>query len=233
MRHSPISGVVLTNGEVDAVAGLLSLREGSPFTLYAHERVLTILKTNSIFDVLNEKNVRRVPIAVDKAFEPVLPEGAASGLEILPFAVPGKSAWYLDGKPHPAGEDRPGDTIGLRITEKRTGAQFYFIAACGEVTADLKRRIAGAALVFFDGTLWRDDEMIALGLSTKTGQGMGHISMSGAQGAIAALADLDIRRKIFLHINNSNPALMNGSQERKIVESAGWEIASDGMEIVL
>src|ERR1700710_653175 len=77
-RHSPICGVILTNGEIDAVAGLLSMREGSPFTIYAHERVLAILRSNSIFNVLSEKNVRRHPIAVDQAFEPALPDGSPS-----------------------------------------------------------------------------------------------------------------------------------------------------------
>ena len=87
--------------------------------------------------------------------------------------------------------------------------------------------------MFFDGTVWQDDEMIVAGLSTKTGQSMGHISMSGERGAIAALENLGIERKIFLHINNSNPALLHGSAERKIAEQAGWRIPADGMEIVL
>ena len=118
LRHSPIAGVILTNGEVDAVAGLLSMREGSPFTLYAHERVLAILRSNSIFNVLGENNVKRRPIEADKAFEPALPDGSPSGMEILPFAVPGKGAWYLEGKAHPAGGDAAGDTLGLRILDK-------------------------------------------------------------------------------------------------------------------
>src|SRR2546429_5869060 len=103
LRHSPIAGVILTNGEIDAVAGLLSMREGSPFTIYAHARVLAILKSNSIFNVLNEKNVKRLPIEVNQAFEPALPDGSPSGIEVLPFEVPGKGAWYLEGKAHPAG----------------------------------------------------------------------------------------------------------------------------------
>jgi len=233
LRHSPIAGVVLTNGEIDAVAGLLSMREGWPFTIYAHTKVLSILKANSIFNVLNERNVRRQPIEVDKAFEPRLPDGSPSGIEILPFAVPGKSAWYLEGKVHPGGDDGAGDTLGLRIGDRATGKYFYFLAACAEVTDDLKSRLAGASLVFFDGTVWRDDELIAAGLGNKTGQGMGHIAMSGDTGAIAALAGLDIDRKIFLHINNSNPALLHSSPERKMAERAGWQIPADGTEITL
>jgi pyrroloquinoline quinone biosynthesis protein B len=233
LRHSPIAGVILTNGEVDAVAGLLSMREGSPFTIYAHPRVLAILSTNSIFNVLNEKNVRRQPIEVDQAFEPVLPDGSPSGIEILPFAVSGKGAWYLEGKAHPAGADGAGDTLGLRIDDKASGKHMYFLAACAGVTSELRSRLAGASAIFFDGTVWRDDELIVAGLGNKTGQGMGHIAMSGNSGAIAALADVDVGRKIFLHINNSNPVLLRDSAERKTAEHAGWQIPTDGMEIVL
>jgi pyrroloquinoline quinone biosynthesis protein B len=233
LRHSPVTGVILTNGEIDAVAGLLSMREGSPFSIYAHAKVLAILRDNSIFNVLNEKNVTRQPIDVDKAFELTLPDGSPSGIEVLPFAVAGKSAWYLEGKAHPAGDIGDGDTLGLRVGDKATGKYFYFLAACAGVTDDLKSRLAGAPLVFFDGTVWRDDELIVAGLGSKTGQGMGHIAMSGDQGAIEGLAGLDIGRKIFLHINNSNPALLHDSPERKTVERAGWQMAADGMEVTL
>jgi pyrroloquinoline quinone biosynthesis protein B len=233
LRHSPIAGVILTNSEVDAVAGLLSMREGSPFKIYAHPRVLAILKANSIFNVLSEANVKREAIAVDEVFEPALPDGSPSGIEILPFVVPGKGAWYLEGKAHPAGGDGAGDTLGLRIADKASGKYFYFLAACAKVTPELKQRLAGASLVFFDGTVWRDDELIAAGLGAKTGQAMGHIAMSGDNGAIAALADLGIDRKVFLHINNSNPALLRDSAERKTAECAGWQIPADGMEITL
>ena len=177
-------------------------------------------KSNSIFNVLNEKNVKRQPIdGRSGRSSPPLPDGSPSGLEVLPFAVPGKGAWYLEGKAHPAGGDGAGDTLGLRIADKASGKYFYFLAACARVTDDLKSRLAGAPLVFFDGTVWRDDELIVAGLGNKTGQGMGHISMSGDHGAIESLAGLDIGRKVFLHINNSNPAWLHGSAERKAAEA--------------
>ena len=232
LRHSPITGVVLTNGEIDAITGLLSMREGSPFTIYAHAKVLATLESNSVFNVLSEKNVKRQPVEVDQAFEPKLPDGSPSGIEILPFEVTGKGAWYLEGERR-EGKAAAGDTLGLRICDKATGKVFYFIAACAEVTDDLKSRLKGASLVFFDGTVWRDDELIAAGLSTKTGRSMGHISMSGETGAIAALENLGIDRKIFLHINNSNPALLHDSEERRAAEHAGWHIPADGTEITL
>jgi pyrroloquinoline quinone biosynthesis protein B len=233
LRHSPIAGVILTNGEIDAVAGLLSMREGWPFTIYAHPRVLSILASNSIFNVLSEKNVRRQPIQTNESFELVLPDGSPTGLEILPFAVPGKGAWYLEGKAHPAGQDGDGDTLGLRISDKATGKHFYFLAACASVTDDLRARLSGASAIFFDGTVWRDDELIVAGLGNKTGQGMGHIAMSGHSGAIESLAGVAIENKMFLHINNSNPVLLRDSDERKAAEAAGWQIPADGTEITL
>jgi pyrroloquinoline quinone biosynthesis protein B len=233
LRHSPVAGVILTNGEIDAVAGLLSMREGSPFTIYGHRKVLAILRDNSIFNVLSDKNVRREAIEIDRPFEPDLVDGRPSGLEVLAFTVPGKGAWYLEGKAHPGGADDAGDTLGLRICDKTSGKYFYFLAACATVTDELRSRLAGAPLVFFDGTVWRDDELIADGLSSKTGQSMGHIAMSGDNGAISELSGLDIDRKMFLHINNSNPAWLGGSDERKSLERAGWQILADGTEIVL
>ena len=142
LRHSPIAGVILTNGEVDAVAGLLSMREGSPFTIHAHPTVLAILKANSIFNVLSEANVKRVAIAIEEPFEPRLPDGTGSGIEILPFAVPGKVAWYLRDKSLPGGRgDELGDTLGLRIRDKKTDKYVVFLAACAHVTDELKARL--------------------------------------------------------------------------------------------
>src|ERR1700761_8642283 len=141
LRHSPIAGVILNNGEIDAATGLLSMREGSPFSIYAHPKVLAILKSNSIFDVLSEKNVKRVGIEIDRAFEPALPDGSPSGIEILPFTVPGKGAWYLEGKAHPAGGNGAGDTLGLRIGDTASGKYMYFLAACANVTSDLRSRL--------------------------------------------------------------------------------------------
>lgn len=232
-RHSPIAGVILTNAEVDAVAGLLSMREGWPFTIYAHSQVLSILKSNSIFNVLDEKRVRREPVEIDATFEPKLSDGAPSGLEVLAFAVPGKGAWYLESELSQQGGDGPGDTLGLRITDKASGRYFYFIAACAALTPGLKQKLQGAPLVFFDGTLWRNDELIASGLGAKTGQRMGHMSISGDDGVIAELAELGIERRIFFHINNSNPVLLPESAQRMAAERAGWQIPGDGTEIVI
>ncbi len=97
----------------------------------------------------------------------------------------------------------------------------------------VSRRLQGAELVLFDGTLWRDDEMISLGLSNKSGRRMGHMSLTGPEGTMAAFRDLSVRRKVLIHINNSNPVLLEDSSERAELAAAGWEVAHDGMRLSL
>ncbi|MEA5159769.1 pyrroloquinoline quinone biosynthesis protein PqqB [Cereibacter johrii] len=225
LRHSPIAGVILTNAEVDAVAGLLTLREGWPFAIHAHPDVLEVLAANPIFGVLRPEIVPRRPMLPETPFEPVLACGRASGLTVRSFAVPGKPALWREEEG--AAE---GDSIGLELSAG--GRRAFILPGCAEVTPALACRLAGADLVFFDGTLWQDDEMIRAGLSQKTGRRMGHISISGPAGAMAALAPLGIARKVFVHINNSNPVLMPGSPERAEAERAGWCVPGPGMEFV-
>ena len=169
LRHSPIAGVILTNGEIDAITGLLSMRESSPFSIHAHPKVLAILRSNNIFDVLKDETVKRVPIVIDVPFRPLLQDGAPSGLEVTAFAVSGTSAWYLRDKQHPGGSASAGDTLGLRIADLDSGQYCYVIAACADVDHELRMKLKGAPLVLFDGTVWRDDEMIQAGLGNKTG----------------------------------------------------------------
>lgn len=225
-RSSPIAAVVLTNGDVDHVAGLLSLREGVAFSLYASARVLDALAANSIFNVLSRQAVSRIALPLDVAIE------VADGLTVEAYAVPGKVALYLEDA-SPEFGTREGDSIGLRIGEPASGAAFHYIPGCAAVDAALAARLDGSPLVLFDGTLYTDDEMIAQGLSDKTGRRMGHISMSGPQGSMAAFRALSVERRIYVHMNNSNPVLRDGSPERREAERAGWEIAFDGMEVRL
>jgi pyrroloquinoline quinone biosynthesis protein B len=232
LRSSPISGVVIPGGDVDAVAGLLHLRERHPFNVYAPSRVLAVIAANPIFGVLAPDCVRRVELPLDRRVELAGASGA-SGLAVVTFAVPAKVPLYLET----AGEDpvigEGGDAVGLEIIDTEAGRSLFFIPGCAAMTEGLRRRLAGAELVFFDGTLWRDDEMIRLGVGAKTGRRMGHMSMSGEDGTIAAFRDLGVKRRIFIHINNSNPVLLEDSAERRLAEAAGWEIAYDEMEVRL
>lgn len=233
LRASPIKAVVLTNSDVDHIAGLLSLREGIPLTLYGSKRVLDTLDANSVFNVLDRRLVPRVVLDAGQDIA-LAHAGATLGLVVEAFPVPGKIALYLeDSTAGPSFGSRQGDTFGLRIADAASGKAFFYVPACAAVDAALAARITGAALVLFDGTLYSDDEMVAQGLSAKTGARMGHISMSGPGGAIAAFQGLDVLRRVFVHINNSNPVLRDDSVERAAVERAGWEIACDGMEIRL
>jgi pyrroloquinoline quinone biosynthesis protein B len=234
LRSSPISGVVLTNGDVDAVAGLLHLRERTAFTIFAHPRILAVLDANPIFSVLAGDMVAREPLALGERRLLRSADGTDSGLEVEAFDVPGKVALYLEdtAKGGDFGTET-GDTVGLEITHRDEPGRLVYIANCAAVDAAVRRRVAGADLLFFDGTLWCDDEMIRRGEGAKTGSRMGHVSMSGPQGAIESLRDVDVGRRIFIHVNNTNPALLADSDERKELEACGWEVAYDGMEVCL
>ena len=234
LRHSPIKGAVLTNADVDHVAGLLNLRESQPLRLYATRRVLGVLSANSIFNVLNPAFVTREALDLEEPVELCAQDGTPSGIVVKPFSVPGKVAlWLEDATKGPNFGSVDEDTIALEVTGAGAGFRWYYIPACAEMTADLAARIRGADLVFFDGTLWVDDEMIRDKVGVKTGKRMGHMSVSGEDGTMAALADLEIARRIFIHINTTNPILLADSQERRQVEARGWEVAFDGMQVDL
>ena len=222
LRELPLRSVLVTNGDIDHVAGLLTLREMQPFTLFATAGIHEVLAANPMFDALNASVVTRETIALDTPFT------LAPGLQATLFAVPGKVPLYLEGET--VQTDLIGDqTVGVMLrSEDRTA---FYIPGCALLNDDLRARLTGADLLFFDGTLWQDDEMVRAGLGQKTGKRMGHMSMSGADGSLAAFADLDIGRKVYVHMNNTNPVLRPDSTEKAMAETAGWTIGQDGMEI--
>ena len=221
---------MLTGADVDAIAGLLHLRERQAFTIYGTGRVLDVLKANPIFGVLAEACVRREAVSLEKVFELRHVDGSASGIEAELFDVPGKVALYLEaGETPDALAGKPGDTVGVEL--RANGRRLLYVPGCARMTDRLKQRLAGASVVLFDGTLWQDDEIVRLGIGPKTGRRMGHMSVSGPDGTIAAFRDVAVGRKILVHINNSNPILLDDSAERRLVEKEGWEVAYDGMEV--
>lgn len=233
LRSSPIVAVVLTNGDVDAIAGLLHLREGTPFALYAHPRVLAVLDANPIFEVVDREIVPRRALEPEETVRLRDAGGADLGLDLLPFLAPGKLPLYLEGRAEGPLDTAAleGDTLGLEISAG--GRRVVYLANCARLTDELRARVAGADVLFLDGTLWRDDEMIVQGVGWKTGARMGHVSMSGLEGAIARLEGVPVGRRVFIHVNNTNPALLADSPERAELEAAGWEVAFDGMELSL
>ncbi|MEQ1714691.1 MAG: pyrroloquinoline quinone biosynthesis protein PqqB [Hyphomicrobium sp.] len=233
LRNSPIKAAVVTNADVDHIVGLINLRERQPFSIYASDRVLATLNSNSIFDVCAHDVVPRIQLPLDHKMA-LSGDGVDLGLTVEAFAVPGKIALFLEkgGETGNYGS-REGDTIGLEVTDTKTGKTFFYVPGCAEVDAPLAARIKGAELIFFDGTLYTNDEMISQGLLHKTGDRMGHISVSGPKGSVAAFEPLGVKRRIYVHINNSNPILDEASEARNAVEAAGWEVGYDGMEVRL
>lgn len=231
-RSTPIRAVVLTNADVDHLAGLLSLRERQAFHLYATPRVLGVLEANPIFRVLDPALVRRVPVVLDRPFAIEGPQGEA-GLTAELFAVPGKVALFLEtGRRAQDFEADPEDTVGVRLTDA-DGRSVFYVPGCARVDPVLRARVEGGDVLLFDGTVFRDDEMAEAGVGSKTGRRMGHQPITGEDGSLDAWTGVGVARRIFVHINNTNPILDEASPERRLVEAGGWEVAFDGMEIAL
>ena len=238
LRNTPINAVIITNGDVDHIAGLLTIRERQAFNLYGSKTVLDVLSANSIFNVLNSDYVKRIamPLGEDLAIEG--PSGSL-GLMVEMFSVSGKIPLFqeTEGQSLDDMKKTEGATVGLKFWSDGScgpaSAPAYYIPGCAEIDAELAVRIEGAELVLLDGTVFTDSEMPDQGLMHKTGQRMGHLSMSGVGGSLEALEGLDVKRKVYIHINNSNPVLNENSDERRIVNEAGWDVSFDGMELEL
>jgi pyrroloquinoline quinone biosynthesis protein B len=222
-RGSPIKALLLTGAEIDQVAGLFSLREREPFTLYATASALSVIEGNSMFGVLPPEVVTRRTVTAGKTY--ALP----GDLQAEFFAVPGKAPLYDEGEDLQTMSETAG-TMGVEL--RAGGARLVYVPGAAAVTADMRQRLARADVVFFDGTLFRDDEMIATQTGSKTGRRMGHMPIDGIGGSLAALEGLRTRR-IYVHVNNTNPILVEGSPERACVTSQGWEVAEDGLEVAL
>lgn len=221
LRGSPIDAVVLTGAEIDQIAGLLSLRESTPFTLYATPSSHAAVAANAMFSAMTAMTRR----AVNPGERFVL----AGNIEASLFMVPGKLPLYLEGENPEIGAESAAN-VGIEL--QRDGARLVFVPGAAAVTPALRERLARADVILFDGTLFADDEMLRTGTGQKTGRRMGHMPIDGEGGALQALDGLSARR-IFVHINNTNPIQIAGSAERAKVEAAGWQVAEDGMEIVL
>jgi len=221
-RHSPIAAVLLTNTDVDHAAGLLALRERQPFTIWGTQATLDTIGANRIFDVVGRDIVPRRAVKLSEPFEPL------PGLRLELFPVPGKVPLWLEEGEVKADQIGEG-TVGVAL--EAAGRKLVYAPGCASMTDDLKTRIAEAHALFFDGTLFSDDEMIANGLGDKTGRRMGHMPVSGPGGTLDELSAHAHVRRILIHINNSNPILIEGSAEEAKVKAAGWDIAFDGMEV--
>lgn len=233
LRATPIAAVVLTNADIDHIAGLLSLRERQRFNLYATRRVLDVLEANSVFRVLDPCLVTRFEL--DTSGETAIsgPQGD-TGIQVRLYPVSGKVALFLESgdKAQDFNADA-GDTVGVRITETGRDGSLHYVPGCAGVDDRLLGEVAGSTALLFDGTVFTDNEMADAGVGEKTGKRMGHLAIGGPDGSLAAFAKTPLGRRVYVHINNTNPILDRESPQRDAVERAGWEVAFDGMEIAL
>jgi pyrroloquinoline quinone biosynthesis protein B len=231
-RDSPMAAILLTNGDLDHCLGLLSLRESHPLVVYATEQV----RRGFVGDNVLYRTLERFPGQVtwrllklgDEA-DVVGPDGRPLGLTVAALPVPGKAPIHLEHLAAPG----PEDNIGVRVRERATGRVLAYCSAAAAVTDEMQRALDGADAVFFDGTFWSSDELPALGLGAKRAEDMAHLPIGGAGGSLARLSGVRAGRRVYIHINNTNPILREDSAERAQVTAAGWDIAWDGMELTL
>jgi len=228
LRDSPIAAVILTNGDLDHCLGLFSLREWHRMTVYATQQVWHGLMSQNVFF----RTLQRFPGQLQwRDLTPGLtqrldPDGGE--LWITAFSCPGKVPLHLEGLQ----ASHPEDNIGVRIFDCSERTLVYAPSA-RDVTPELYAQFQGAQCLFFDGTFWSEHELAGLGIAAQTAADMGHLPIGGDAGSLAMLTDLDVPRRIYIHINNTNPLLRADSPERGLAESAGWEVAHDGLELTL
>ena len=230
-RVSPIAGIVLTNGDLDHCLGLFSLRESTPLVVYATDAVFrSLVDRNAVARTLQRFEGQLTHRRLDLGVETVLTlrSGEPSGLSITARPAQGKLPIHHDG----ALAASPEDNDGLRVRESGNPHVAAYVTAAASLVG-LRPLLDEASLLFFDGSFWRDDELIALGLGKSRARDMAHLPIGGENGSLAALSNLRTTRKVYMHINNTNPILDSESPERKAVVDAGWTVATDGMEVTL
>jgi len=225
VRDTPIAAIVLTNGDLDHCLGLLSLRESEPLAVWATEPVRRgFVEHNAV-----SRTLERFPGQV--VWMPLVPGGEASlpgGLVLEAVAAPGRPPLHLLGRVEPSEEDN----VGLRVRDRRSGASLAYFPGVARLTPPVVAALRGADCCFFDGTFWSSDELIALGIGARRAEQMGHLPVGGPDGSLAALADVAGRR-VYIHVNNTNPLLREDSAAHAAVRVSGWEVAYDGLELVL
>ena len=227
-RHVPIDGVVFTDAELDHSLGLLLLREAGRLSTYATAPVASILADDSRILTTTRafSDVRVTELGLGGRVRLCTKEGEPSGLSVEAFAVPA-------GPPRFASHDVPGHTVGLLIRDDRTGASCAFVPGCGGLDATLLARLAAADALLFDGTFWTDDELIRLQIGSRTARQLDHLPISGPDGSLELLAALPCRHRVYTHINNTNPMLIEDGPERDAVTRRGLAVGFDGMMLEL
>jgi pyrroloquinoline quinone biosynthesis protein B len=221
VRNSPLRSVLLTDAELDHTFGLLLLRESDDIEIYCTEAVYeTLFNGTSLLRTLGAyTNVEWQPVNMGSEMS------LGDDLYYLAFEVPtSKTARFGIGE---GGES----VVGYRITDAHTGRALVYVPGAQQLTASVREQLRDCTCLLFDGTCWQDDELVRLGIAKKTSREMGHLPIGDDDGSLKQLAPLPIERKIYIHINNTNPILIEDSPERRTVEAHGLEVAADGLEL--
>jgi pyrroloquinoline quinone biosynthesis protein B len=232
-RASPIQAILLTNGDLDHCLGLLSLRENHRLVVYATDSVRRGFTEGNVLYRTLERFAGQVawrPLKLGVE-EPLLrADGSPSGLTVKAMAVPGKPPVHLEGLASPCDPDL---NVGLRFRQCADRRALAYLPAVGRITPSVFEGLEGADCILFDGTFWSSDELSAPGFLQKSAEDLAHWPVGGPAGSLAMLSTIIAPRRLFIHINNTNPIMREDSPERRLVEAAGWEVARDGMEIRL
>jgi len=224
-RRTPIRSIVLTNGDLDHVLGLFSLRESTPLVVWATDAVRAGLEErNALMRTLHRFPEQLTWKRLELGREQALSDGPGDAMTIEARAMPGKGPTHLAGLVG----STPEENVAVWI--RHAGRTLVYASACGSLDG-IEATFNDADVLLFDGTFFSSDELVAQGLSRARAEEMAHLPVGGEQGSIARLARSRAKRKIFTHVNNSNPILVEGSPERRTLEGAGWGLAFDGMEI--
>jgi pyrroloquinoline quinone biosynthesis protein B len=231
-RHSPITGAVLTSADIDCVLGLLHLREQQPLEIYSISRVREIIRDNSLFRMLEQKpeQSKWTVFEADGRFEIAL-NSANGGIACRALATGGDLPYYVERQ---STSSNDGAVVGLILERKgTTNTKVAFLPGVREISDELLSELSQCDLLLMDGTFWSDDELIRIQGGGRTAREMGHIPVSGSDGSLERTRGLQRPKRVFIHMNNTNPMVNEQGPEYRQVRDAGWEIAADGMEFVI
>lgn len=230
-RATPIAAFVLPGADLDQILGIIMLRESQPLRVYATPAIHRIIMDNNIIFAMVRNHIAWEPLLPGQEFELTSIRGTGSGIKCLPFALNGNFPHYVDAQ---LANSLPSDQaiLGLRI-ESPGGKRFVYMPGAPGIESSWLSHLETADLLLFDGTFWTDDELIRIQGSGRTALQMGHMPLSGPDGSLARLAHLTGPRKVYIHVNNTNPILDENSPQHRAMREAGWEVARDGMEFAL
>ena len=225
VRHVPVEGIIATDAELDHTLGIVLLREARKLQLYATPAVRSILERDSrllpVTQAFAEVVVTEMPLEIRIPLR--YRDGQTSDISVEAPA----------GPPRFAPDAGPGHTIGLTVRDEVGGSSCAFVPGCGALDGSLLARFEEADLLLFDGTFWTDDELIRLGIADRRAREMDHLPVSGDDGSLVHLTGLRRPVKVYTHINNTNPMLIENSPERAMVQRAGIQVAADGMSFTI